>query len=126
MRSFRIPIFLLLLTLILGLYADYSVDRCTRSWTQQLRVADGLVQQEQWTAAESALEGLYDSWQAQQEWLHILIVHQELNETEELLQRCMALAQMRDETSLTPEMTALHTQFTLLEEMQHLTLRNIL
>ena len=43
MRSFRIPIFILLLTLFLCLYAGSNVSRCTDSWKQQLMTADGLV-----------------------------------------------------------------------------------
>ena len=39
MRSLRIPIFILLLTMILCLYAGSSVKRCTDGWKQQLQTA---------------------------------------------------------------------------------------
>ena len=88
MRSFRIPIFILLLTLLLCLFAGSSVARHTNAWTRQL--------------------------------------HQELDETEALLQRCIALAQQQDDAGLRSDIAELRTQFTLLSEMQRLTLRNIL
>ena len=39
MRSLRIPIFILLLTMILCLYAGSSVKRCTDGWKQQRQPA---------------------------------------------------------------------------------------
>ena len=126
MRSFRIPIFILLLTLLLCLFAGSRVARYTDAWTQQLQAADDLVRREQWTDAEAALSDLYGRWTEQQEWLHMIIVHQELDETEALLQRCIALAQQQDDAGLRSDMAELRTQFTLLAEMQRLTLRNIL
>lgn len=126
MRSFRIPIFTLLLTLFLCLYAGSNVSRCTDSWKQQLMTADGLVIREQWGEAQSVLTDLYDHWQTQQEWLHMLIEHKELDETEALLQRCIAFAQQQEDAELRADIAELRTQFTLLDEMQRLTLRNIL
>ena len=126
MRSFRIPIFILLLTLFLCLYAGSKVSRCTDSWKQQLMTADGLVIREQWGEALSVLTDLYDRWQTQQEWLHMLIEHKELDETEALLQRCIAFAQQQEDAELRADIAELRTQFTLLDEMQRLTLRNIL
>ena len=126
MRSFRIPIFILLLTLLLCLFAGSSVACCTDEWTLQLQAAEDLVSREQWAAARSSLSDLYDRWQARQEWLHMVIAHQELDETEALLHRCMALCRQQEASDLLADMAELRTQFTLLAEMQQLTLRNIL
>lgn len=126
MRSLRIPIFILLLTMILCLYAGSSVKRCTDGWKQQLQTAADFAEREDWPQAQQALTGLYDSWQTQQEWLHMVIAHQELDETESLLQRCIALCRQREGSDLQADMAELRTQFTLLDEMQRLTLRNIL
>ena len=120
MRSFRIPIFILLLTLLLCLFAGSSVARYTNAWTRQLQSADDLV------CREAALSDLYGRWTEQQGWLHMIIVQQELDETEALLQRCIALAQQQDDAGLRSDIAELRTQFTLLSEMQRLTLRNIL
>ena len=126
MRSFRIPIFILLLTLLLCLFAGSSVARYTNTWIRQLQSADDLVCREQGSNAEAALSDLYGRWTEQQGWLHMIIVHQELDETEALLQRCIALAQQQDDAGLRSDIAELRTQFTLLSEMQRLTLRNIL
>lgn len=103
-----------------------SVARYTNAWTRQLQSADDLVCREQWPNAEAALSDLYGRWTEQQGWLHMIIVHQELDETEALLQRCIALAQQQDDAGLRSDIAELRTQFTLLSEMQRLTLRNIL
>lgn len=126
MRSFRIPIFILLLTMLLCLYAGSSVARHTDRWKQQLQTADDLATREQWPQAEQALTDLYNLWQGQQEWLHMVIAHQELDETEALLQRCITYCRQREGAELLADMAELRTQFTLLDEMQRLTLRNIL
>lgn len=126
MRSLRIPIFILLLTLALCLFAGSSVTRCTDGWKRQLQSAEDLVEREDWPQAQQALAGLYESWQAQQEWLHMVIAHQELDETESLLQRCITLCRQQEGGDLQADMAELRTQFTLLDEMQRLTLRNIL
>lgn len=126
MRSLRIPIFILLLTMILCLYAGSSVKRCTDGWKQQLQTAADFAGREDWPQAQQVLTGLYDSWQTQQEWLHMVIAHQELDETEALLQRCIALCRQREGSDLQADMAELCTQFALLDEMQRLTLRNIL
>lgn len=126
MRSLRIPIFILLLTMILCLYAGSNVKRCTDGWKQQLQTAADFAGREDWPQAQQALTGLYESWQVQQEWLHMVIAHQELDETESLLQRCIALCRQREGSDLQADMAELRTQFTLLDEMQRLTLRNIL
>lgn len=126
MKSFRLPIFILLLTVLLCLFAGSRVTRCTDAWKQQLQQADDLVRREQWEQAEAALTDLYARWDSQQEWLHMLIEHQELDETESLLHRCIAFAQQREGDELRADMAELRTQLTLLDEMQRLTLRNIL
>lgn len=126
MKSFRLPVFILLLTMLLCLFAGSRVARCTDAWKRQLQQADDLVRHEQWLQAEATLTDLYDRWSGQQEWLHMLIEHQELDETEALLQRCIAFSQQREGDELRADMAELRTQLTLLDEMQRLTLRNIL
>lgn len=95
--------------------------RYTNAWTRQLQSADDLVCREQWSNAEATLSDLYGRWTEQQGWLHMIIVHQELDETEALLQRCIALAQQQDDAGLRSDIAELRTQFTLLSEMQRLT-----
>lgn len=126
MKSFRLPIFILLLTMLLCLFAGSRVARCTDAWKQQLQEADDLVRREEFARAEAALTELYARWDSQQEWLHMLIAHQELDETEALLQRCIAFSQQQEGDELRADMAELRTQLTLLDEMQRLTLRNIL
>ena len=98
MRSFRIPIFILLLTLLLCLFAGSSVARYTNAWTRQLQSADDLVCREQWSNAEVALSDLYGRWTEQQGWLHMIIVHQELTKR----RRCSSGASPWPSSRMTP------------------------
>ena len=124
MRAFRIPIFTLLLLLSLSLYASVSLSRQCDAWTAQLDAAQQLSDRQESPA--EPLEALYASWQAQQGWLHILIHHDVLNDTEVLLHRCMTLAASGALDELPPELAELRVQLCLLDEMQRFNLKNIL
>ena len=103
-----------------------AVPVCRQQRGPVYKRVDPAVCREQWSNAEAALSDLYGRWTEQQGWLHMIIVQQELDETEALLQRCIALAQQQDDAGLRSDIAELRTQFTLLSEMQRLTLRNIL
>lgn len=126
MKAFRIPIFTLLLLLVLCLFAGSRVAACSADWQQQLQRVDIAAQQEDWPAAGASLSELYDSWEVQQAWLHMLIGHQELDEAEALLRRCMARADAQERDELAADLAELCSRLQLLDEMQRLTLRNVL
>lgn len=126
MKAFRIPIFTLLLLLFICLYAGKCVTAHTDIWQEQLNLISDAVEQEDWNSASENLSALYTNWQAQQGWLHLIIAHAELDETEALLQRCAVLTQQQISDELTADLAELRSQFQLLDEMQRLTLRNIL
>lgn len=124
MRAFRIPIFVLLLLLLFSLYANVSLSRRCDEWAAQLDDIQLLLDRQE--SPSGQLENLYASWQSQQGWLHILIHHDVLNDTEALLHRCITLASAGTLEELPPELAEMRVQFRLLAEMQHFSLKNVL
>lgn len=126
MKSFRIPVFILLLTFLLSLLAGSSIRRCAQAWQQQLSLAESAVQQADWPRAQNILDELNSQWQEKQKRLHMLAEHEELDEVEALLRRCIAFAALEDDAELPADMAELSARLTILEENQGLSLRNIL
>ena len=107
MKSFRIPIFILLVTFLLSLYGGSSIRHYAQAW-------------------QDILADLNDQWQEKQNRLHMLAEHQELDEVETLLRRCSAFAALEDDAELPADMAELSARLAILGENQGLSLRNIL
>ena len=88
MKSFRIPIFILLVTFLLSLYGGSSIRHYAQAWQAQLSLAESAVKRADWGQAQDILADLNDQWQEKQNRLHMLAEHQELDEVETLLRRC--------------------------------------
>ena len=88
MKSFRIPIFILLVTFLLSLYGGSSIRHYAQAWQAQLSLAESAVKRADWGQAQEILADLNDQWQEKQNRLHMLAEHQELDEVETLLRRC--------------------------------------
>ena len=76
--------------------------------------------------ADAALENLRRDWDARQTWLHIVIEHGEINEAESLLRRCLVLCMAQERTDLRADLAALRSQMVLLNEMERVSVKNIL
>ena len=70
--------------------------------------------------------GLRRDWDARQTWLHIVIEHGEINEAESLLRRCLVLCTAQERTDLRADLAALRSQMVLLNEMERVSVKNIL
>lgn len=126
MKSFRIPIFLLLVTFLLSLYGGSSIRHYAQAWQAQLSLAESAVKRADWGQAQDILADLNDQWQEQQNRLHMLAEHQELDEVATLLRRCSAFATLEDDAELPADMAELAARLDILGENQRLSLRNIL
>ena len=63
MKSFRIPIFLLLVTFLLSLYGGSSIRHYAQAWQAQLSLAESAVKRADWEQAQNILADLNDQWQ---------------------------------------------------------------
>ena len=122
MKSFRIPIFILLVTFLLSLYGGSSIRHYAQAWQAQLSLAESAVKRADWGQAQEILADLNDQWQEKQNRLHMLAEHQ----VETLLRRCSAFAALEDDAELPADMAELSARLAVLGENQGLSLRNIL
>lgn len=126
MKVFRIPIFILALILAVSLCNSVCLSRRCSDWTAQVDAADRAVQQDAWHSADTQLATLYDSWDSCQTWLHIVIDHKEIDDAEDLLQRCRVLCQEQDSAEFRASLADLRSQLKLLAEMERVSIKNIL
>ena len=121
------PLFRALAALLaLALVNSLLLSRWCARWGDLLDAADACVQAEDWAGADAALENLRRDWDARQTWLHIVIEHGEINEAESLLRRCLVLCTAQERTDLRADLAALRSQMVLLNEMERVSVKNIL
>ena len=114
MRALRLPCIALAALLALALVNSLLLSRWCARWVDLL------------DAADAALENLRRDWDARQTWLHIVIEHGEINEAESLLRRCLVLCTAQERTDLRADLAALRSQMVLLNEMERVSVKNIL
>ena len=126
MKVFRIPIFVLLLLLTLSLFNSSSLSRRCSEWVSLLDSVDSAAAADNWDTAQKNLKMLYERWDSCQTWLHIVIEHKELDDAEDLLQRCRVLCQEQDDAEFRASLADLRSQLKLLDEMERVSIKNIL
>lgn len=126
MKALRIPVFILMLILSLSLLNSVSLSRRCGDWTAQLNAVDSAARARSWEQARDELDTVYDSWKQCQTWLHIVIDHKEIDAAEALLQRCRVLCQEEDSVEFRSTLADLCSQLKLLDEMERVSIKNIL
>ena len=126
MKALRIPVFILMLILSLSLLNSVSLSRRCGDWTTQLNTVDSAARALSWEQARDELDTVYDSWKQCQTWLHIVIDHKEIDAAEALLQRCRVLCQEEDSVEFRSTLADLCSQLKLLDEMERVSIKNIL
>ncbi len=126
MKVLRIPCFILLLLLTFTLFNSTAVSKRCRDWTAQLDIIDQKADAEQWSDANADLENLYRNWTSCQTWFHTVIEHKEIDAAEALLQRCLVLCEEEDDVEFRATLADLRSQFSLLDEMERVSIKNIM
>ena len=126
MKALKIPCAVLLLLLGLSLLNSAWLSRQCSRWTSYLAVVDACVLSGDWDGAADGLHALSEDWDGCQTWLHIVIEHSEIDAAEALLQRCAVLCQEQESADLRADLSDLRSQFTLLDEMERISIKNIL
>ena len=126
MKVFRIPCFILLLLLVFCLFNSSAVDKRCHSWTAQIDGIDDLSSKGHWETTANNLENLYQDWDACQTWFHVVIEHKEIDTAEALLQRCRVLCQEQDSVEFRATLADLRSQIMLLNEMERISIKNVL
>ena len=126
MKVFRIPCFVLLLLLTVCLFNSNAVSKRCHDWDTQIDTIDQCVQGQHWNTAAADLETLYEDWNTCQTWFHIVIEHSEIDNAEALLQRCRILCQEQDSVEFRATLADLRSQLILLDEMERVSIKNIM
>lgn len=126
MKVFRIPLFVLLLLLTFTLCNSAAVSHRCQDWTMQLQTIDRKANAQRWGEASKDLDTLYESWSECQTWFHTVIEHKEIDAAEALLQRCIVLCEEEDDVEFRATLADLCSQFSLLDEMERISIKNIL
>jgi len=126
MKALAIPSLILALLLALSLWNASLAASHTAACTAPLQQADLCARRESWTAAEDKLQRSYSSWLEIRPYFHMVMEHQNLDETEFLYAAAFAACDTRDAPDFHATLSQLQTSLEHLEEKQRFSLENIL
>ena len=126
MKALRVSILVLALLMAASLVnSAYLTARCG-DWTARLDAVTLAAAGGSWDAAEREMAALRTDWQEKQSYLHITLMHEEINEADTLLHQCALFVNARDNDSLSDTAVQLALQFARLAELEQLSIRNVL
>lgn len=116
-----------ILLLILAGFGNsiYVTARC-EGWERQLTAAENAAVEKDWETAKIQLDALYRSWDKAEDYLHIILHHEEVEEALMLTQQCRLFAALQDGDALLAAGEQLRCQYRHLAETEELHLKNIL
>ena len=103
----------------------YVTARC-EGWERQLTAAETAAVEEDWETATIQLDALYRSWDKAEDYLHIVLHHEEVEDALVLMQQCRLFAALQDGDALLSAGEQLRCQYRHLAETEELHLKNIL
>ena len=103
----------------------YVTARC-EGWERQLTAAETAAVEEDWETATIQLDALYRSWDKAEDYLHIILHHEEVEDALVLMQQCRLFAALQDGDALLAAGEQLRCQYRHLAETEELHLKNIL
>ena len=83
-------------------------------------------QAENWQDAADVLSESYTDWSGGQVYLHIVSEHDAVDDAEAMYRRAMAFAQEQESSEFRANTAELLTQLRLLDEMEEISIKNIL
>ena len=103
----------------------YVTVRC-EGWERQLTAAEAAAVEEDWETATIQLDALHRSWDKAEDYLHIVLHHEEVEDALVLMQQCRLFAALQDGDALLAAGEQLRCQYRHLAETEELHLKNIL
>ena len=126
MKAMRIPAAVLAVIFLAALADGFVLTKQCEDWSAHVEQMERSAIREDWDAAQSALDDLTESWGKWQTYLHILIDHDEIDQTEELLALCALHMEEKDTATLRVTVSELQCMFSLLAEIEQLNIKNVL
>ncbi len=116
----------LLILLILSLSSGWYVNRLCSNYTQQLKTAQQLAIQDDWTQARSITQHVFHDWTEHSFLLHALLRHSDTDQILISFRSIDEYLQLRETDQYLSANAVLITQLELLAEMEQPTLENVL
>lgn len=126
MKAMKIPVAILAAILLAALADGFVLTRQCEDWSTHVEQMERAAVQEDWDTAQYALEDLTESWDKWQTYLHILIDHDEIDQTETLIALCKLHIEEKDTATLRVTVSQLRCMFSLLAEIEQLNIKNVL
>ena len=126
MKSFYIPLALLISVLFFSLITGSYVQRRTQEWNSLLEECSHSLQQEQWEETEDLLREALRAWDAHAALFHMFLDHEALENIDLLFSGASAACLQQDRVELQIFLYQLNAQFLFLADTQRATLKNIL
>ena len=115
-----------LLLILTGLGNSVYVTARCEGWERQLTAAEAAAVEEDWETATIQLDALHRSWDKAEDYLHIVLHHEEVEDALVLIQQCRLFAALQDGDALLAAGEQLRCQYRHLAETEELHLKNIL
>ena len=116
----------ILLLILVGFGNSVYVTARCEGWERQLTAAENAAVEEDWETAQIQLDALYRSWDKAEDYLHIVLHHEEVEDALVLTQQCRLFAALQDGDALLAAGEQLRCQYRHLAETEELHLKNIL
>lgn len=126
MRAFYIPIAVLILLVSASLITGYYVQTSTSLWIDELHSASELANSGEWETAQHRISGITEDWLRHEEIFHILLEHEDLDETKEVLFSTLAACRETDSVEFQIHVQLLISRLQFLTETQKASLQNLL
>ena len=97
----------------------YVTARC-EGWERQLTAAEAAAVEEDWETATIQLDALHRSWDKAEDYLHIELHHEEVEDALVLMQQCRLFAALQDGDALLAAGEQLRCQYRHLAETEEL------
>lgn len=125
MKGFLFPCAVLAVILGACLASGGYIGTLCDGWIEDLHAIEPQIGPNAETDVSAAVKSVYDDWDAQQRFLHIVVEHDELDEAESLFARTISCAKEDDAHELEANIAELITQLRHLKEMEQPRIENI-
>lgn len=126
MKALRVSAAVLVALIAVSLVNSAVLSARCGEWTTHLRTVTMAVGKSDWDTAEGEMAALQREWHRCQSYLHITLMHEEINEADTLLHQCVLYVTQRDSNALADAAVQLALQFDRLAEMERLSIKNVL
>lgn len=126
MKDLWIAVGVLAVLLAAALLNAGYIEHRTGELTTLLEQGEKYVEAENWTAAGGVTREAYQKWDALDTYMHVMLRHSDINEAERSFQEVLQFIGTRDREEYSARNAALLAQLRQLDEMERLSIKNLL